>query len=65
MAQLSQGLGFNLTDTLAGYIELLTYLFEGVVGIHVDAEAHSENLGFFWREAAQHFFGRFPEAFID
>src|ERR1700744_2903103 len=45
MTQLAQRLGFYLTDPLAGDIELLTHLFERVVGVHIDAETHAQHLG--------------------
>ena len=44
MAQLAQRLGFDLADPLAGHIELLADFLEGVVGVHVDAEAHASTL---------------------
>ena len=40
VAQLAQGLGFDLADTLAGHIKLLADFLEGVVGIHIDTKAH-------------------------
>src|SRR5690606_40300566 len=42
MAQLAQRLGLDLADALAGDVKLLAHLFQGVVGVHVDAEARSE-----------------------
>jgi len=39
VAQLAQRLGLDLTDALARDIELLADFLEGVVGVHVDAEA--------------------------
>src|SRR5690606_41914811 len=36
VAQLAQRLGLDLADPLAGDVELLADLFEGVVGVHVD-----------------------------
>src|SRR3990167_9208884 len=62
VAQLAQRLGFDLTNPLAGYIELFTDFLEGVVGIHVDAETHAQNLGFTCREAGKHFACRFFKA---
>ena len=46
MTQLAQGLGFDLPDAFAGDVELLAHFFQGVVGVHVDAEAHAQHLGF-------------------
>src|SRR5690606_31234647 len=63
VAQLAQGLGFDLPDPLAGDVELLADFFQRVVGIHVDAEAHAQYLGFTGSEAGQHFAGGFLEAF--
>src|SRR3546814_9977323 len=40
VAQLSQRIGLYLADPLAGDVELLADFLEGVVGVHVDAEAH-------------------------
>src|SRR6202000_551660 len=62
VAQLAQRLGFDLTNPLAGDIELLADFLEGVVGIHVDAEAHAQDLGFTGSEAGKDFAGRFLEA---
>src|SRR3546814_1448368 len=45
VAQLSQRLGLYLADPLAGDVELLADFFAGVVGVHVDAEAHAQHLG--------------------
>ena len=46
MTQLAQRLGFDLTDTLTGDVELLAHFLEGVVSVHVDTEAHTQHLGF-------------------
>src|SRR5881628_2970735 len=43
MLQLAQGLRLDLADALAGDRELLADLFEGVVGVHADAEAHAQH----------------------
>ncbi len=44
MAQLAQGLGFDLADAFAGDGEVLTDLFQGMVGFLADAEAHAQHL---------------------
>src|SRR3546814_7444879 len=44
VAHLSQRLGLYLADPLAGDVELLADFLEGVVGVHVDAEAHAQHL---------------------
>src|SRR5690606_35837419 len=60
---LAQGLGFDLTDPLPGDVELLADFFQGVIGVHVDAEAHPQYLGFTGGEAGQYVAGGFLEAF--
>src|SRR5471030_1499167 len=62
VAQLAQRLGFDLTNPFTGHVELLTNLLEGVVGIHVDTEAHAQNLGFTGSEAGENFASRFFKA---
>ena len=42
MAQFAQRLGFDLTNPLARHVKLLADFFQGVVGVHVDTEAHSD-----------------------
>ena len=46
VAQFAQCLGLDLTDPLAGHIELLADFFEGMVGVHVDTKTHAQHLGF-------------------
>src|ERR1700675_2647429 len=46
MLQLAQRLGFDLADALAGHRELLADFFQGVVGVHADAEAHEKHAFF-------------------
>src|SRR5215210_764720 len=41
--QLAQCLRLDLADALARYRELLPDLFERVVGVHADAEAHAQD----------------------
>src|SRR5437879_10294244 len=43
MLQLAQRLGLDLTNTLARHRELLADFFQGVVGVHADAEAHAQH----------------------
>ena len=43
MLQLPQRLSLDLPDALAGDRELLADLFERVVGVHADAEAHAQD----------------------
>src|SRR5215831_11579841 len=40
--ELPQRLGFDLPDALAGHLEVLAHLFQGVVGLLPDAESHPE-----------------------
>src|SRR5437764_11679056 len=42
MLELAQRLGLDLADALARHRELLADLFQRVVGVHADAEAHAE-----------------------
>ena len=51
MAQLAQCFGFDLTNSFTRYVELLADFFKRVIGIHIDAEAHPEHLGFTRRQA--------------
>src|ERR1041384_2518315 len=44
MAQLAERLGFDLPDTLARHLEVLTHFLESVVALLADAEAHAEDL---------------------
>src|SRR6266567_835890 len=43
MAELAQRLRLDLADALARDVELLADLFERVVGVHFDAEAHAQH----------------------
>ncbi|MDX6463695.1 MAG: hypothetical protein QOE55_7392, partial [Acidobacteriaceae bacterium] len=43
MLQLPQRLRLDLANTLSGHRELLPNLFQRVVGVHADAEAHAEH----------------------
>jgi hypothetical protein len=52
VTQLAQGLGFDLADALAGDVELLADFFQRVVGVHFDAEAHAQHLGFARRQVS-------------
>jgi len=62
MPQLPERLRLYLTDAFAGDVKLLADFLERVVGIHVDAEAHPQHLGFAWRQAGKHGMRRFLEA---
>src|ERR1700677_2581173 len=54
VAKLAQCLRLYLADAFARDVELLADLLEGVIGIHVDAEAHAQHLRFSRRELRQH-----------
>ena len=45
MSQLSQRFGFNLSNPLPGHIKLFPDFFQGVVGVHINAETHAQHLG--------------------
>ena len=64
MAQLAQGFGLDLADSFAGYVKLFADFFERVVGVHVDAETHTQHFGFARGQAFEHFFGDFVQAGI-
>ncbi len=65
MLQLPQRLGFDLPDTLSGHRELLADFFQGVVGVHADAEAHAEHAFFARRQRGQHPRGGFAQVGLD
>ena len=62
MTQLPERLRLDLADSLAGHVELFADLFERVIGVHVDAEAHTQHLGFARRETGEYRVGGFLEA---
>jgi len=43
MLELPQSLRLNLPNTLAGNRELLPHLFERMIGVHPDPEAHAKH----------------------
>jgi hypothetical protein len=53
VAQLAQGLGFDLADALAGDVELFADFLQRVVSGHFDAKAHAQHLGFAGREGVE------------
>src|SRR5262249_51275237 len=63
--QLAQGLGLDLADTLAGDAELLADLFEGVIGVHADAEAHAQHPLLARRQRRQHAGGGLAQVRLD
>src|SRR6476646_5190480 len=52
--ELAQRLRLDLADALAGHRELLPDLFERVIGVHADAEAHSQHPLLARRQRRQH-----------
>src|SRR5262245_36674336 len=54
MAQLAQRLRLDLADALARHLEVLPDLFERVVAVLADAEAHHQHLLLARRERRQH-----------
>ena len=64
MAELAQRLRLDLTDSLSRDVELLADLFKRVVRVHVDAEAHAQDLRLARREPGQDGFGRLAQAFV-
>src|SRR5690606_11990943 len=65
MTQLAQRLGLYLADPLAGDIELLADFLKGVVGVHVDAEAHAQHLGLARGQPGQHVAHGFHQVDVD
>src|SRR2546421_10151925 len=57
MPQLPQRLRLDLPYSLARDVELLAHFLEGMVGRHLDAEAHAQHLGFARRERVKHLLG--------
>src|SRR5207253_2682457 len=65
VAELAEGFGFDLADALAGDFEVLADLFEGVVGLLADAEAHAEDLLLARGERAQDLAGLLGEVEVN
>src|SRR5471032_631529 len=65
MPQLAQRLGLDLPDALAGDFEVLADLFQRVVGLLADAEAHAQDLLFARRQRRQHFAGLLGQVHVD
>jgi hypothetical protein len=41
--KLAERVGLDLPDSLAGYRELVSDLFQGMIALHADAEAHAHD----------------------
>src|SRR6476646_1879742 len=65
MAQLAERLRLDLADTLARDLEVLADLFERVVALLADAEAHAQDLLLARRERLQHLPRLFGEVHVD
>ena len=65
MAQLAQGLGFDLADALAGDLEGLADFLEGVLGAVLEAEAHLDDALFARRQGAENLRGVLLEVDAD
>ena len=65
MFQLPERLGLDLADALARHRELLTDLFQRVVGIHADAEAHAKNALLARREQGERARGGLAQVRLD
>src|SRR5271166_4957082 len=63
--ELAERLGLNLADALARHRELLADLFERVVGVHADAEAHAQNPLFARGERSQNTRRRLAQVRLD
>ncbi len=62
MTQLTQSLRLDLAYALTRDIKLLADLFERVVRIHIDAEAHTQDFRLARRQAGQDVMRRFLES---
>src|SRR5262245_20413428 len=65
MLQLAQRFCLDLTDALARYRELLADLFQGVILVHADAEAHSKNTLLARGKRGEHPRRRFAQVRLD
>src|SRR4051794_12193259 len=63
--ELAQRLGFDLADALACHVELLADLFQRVVGVHADAEAHPQHALLARGQAGQDPGGRLAQVRLD
>src|SRR4051794_30358000 len=65
MLELPQRFRLDLTDALARHRELLADLFQRVVGVHANAEAHAQHALLAWRERSKHARRRIAEVRLD
>ena len=62
MPEFAQCLGFDLTNTFTGYVELFSHFLKGVVSVHVDTETHAQDFSFPSGEVGQYVAGGFFQA---
>src|ERR1700733_1191376 len=65
MPQLTQRLGFDLPDSLAGDLEALTYFFQSVLGTIFEAETHLDHTLLARGQGTQHLRGIFLQVHAD
>jgi hypothetical protein len=65
MLQFLQRLGLDLADALAGHRELLAHLFERVIGVYADAEAHAQHALLARRQRGEHARRRLAQIALD
>ena len=62
MAQFAQCLCFNLAYALTGHVELLTYFFQSMIGVHFNSKTHAQHLGFAWRKRIKYILGEIAQS---
>src|SRR6185437_13319984 len=65
VAELAERLRLDLADALAGHLEVLADLLEGVVALLADAEAHAEHLLLARRQGLEHLPRLLGEVHVD
>src|SRR3989344_3978244 len=60
--ELTQCLGFYLTNTFTRDVKLLADFFQRVVGVHADTKTHAQYLGLALRERLENLRGRMLQA---
>src|SRR5690606_10064365 len=63
--ELTQGFGFDLTDTFAGDRELLSDFFQRVIRVHADTETHAQNAFFAGGEGGHDAVDRLAQVLVD
>lgn len=62
MPQLAECFCLDLTDAFARYVKLSADFFQRVVGVHIDAETHTQDFCLTRCQAFEDFFGYFVQA---